>query len=313
MLQPDKNLQAKTKEYYDSGIIPEWLSFVYNDLATSTHFPFGAARELVVRAARKDRESRGLKAYDLGCGGGQLSVVLANLGFDVAALDFSATMLDEAKALIQKHNLTDRVSFRQSDFERDPLGLQTPDGSYAIAMGFIEYLADTDAFFAKAAHFLLPQGQLLVEFRNRAFNAVTGNRFTLADAETGALANSVDAFQEFCGSAAVTAKHYDEYSDAMAAAHRVSSDSRPPATQTLSEFFPVARRQHLLQEVRSSATANGFDVVDVYGLHPHPFVPGLESHQSWHFNQIAWQLQQYPKNPLVISTCSSLAVLFVRR
>ena len=309
--QQRPDLQSQTKEYYSSDIVPEWLQFVYNDLSTSTQFPFGHARDLVLRHALRDHPAPKGIAYDVGCGGGQLSLTLARHGFAVNALDFSPAMLEEAEKLAKRSGASKAVSFRQFDLIKDDASGFAGDGDLGIAMGFIEYIDDIGIFFDKAARMLKPGGRLLVEFRSRMFNAVTGNAFTLADAESETFAQVVQSFQAYSSSAILRREHYQELAEAYrAAAEALSKVAVPPAGTSLSKFFPTTRHQHLIEEVDSGAKRARFRRIDLYGLHPHPACPSFEGQQRWPFNQIAWQMQQFPRNPLVISTCSSLAALF---
>ncbi len=309
--QQRRDLQSETKAYYSSDIVSEWLNFVYSDLASSTQFPFGKARELVLRHALRDHPVAKGTAYDIGCGGGQLSLVLAGQGFAVHALDFSPAMLEQAKKLAGQHGVSSSIAFRQFDLMVDDASGFSGDGDIGIAMGFIEYLDDIGVFFSKSARMLKPGARLLVEFRSRMFNAVTGNAFMLADAESGALKQVVESFQGYCSSASVKAEHFQELALAYrAAAEAMSSATAPNEGAGLHKFFPTARHQHFIGEVDRAAERTGFRRIDLYGMHPHPVCPSFESSHAWQFNQIAWQMQQFPRNPLVISTCSSLAALF---
>jgi 2-polyprenyl-3-methyl-5-hydroxy-6-metoxy-1,4-benzoquinol methylase len=306
-----KDLQSQTQQYYSSGIVPEWLSFVYSDLSESTQFPFGKARELVLEQALKVHPIRGRVAYDIGCGGGQLSVMLARQGFQVRALDFSPAMLEQAQQLSEQRGVGSAVTFRQFDLVKDDATSFGSDGNLAIAMGFIEYLDDIGVFFDKSAHMLGPGGRLLVEFRSRMFNATTGNRFTLADAESNTLERVVESFQSYCGSAGIMVEHYIEVAEAYRlASEAIAKHPIAPKEGKLSEFFPTARHQHFIEEVDEAALKSGLRRIDLFGLHPHPVCPSLEIGQPWPFNQVAWALQQYSRNPLVVSTCSSMASLF---
>jgi 2-polyprenyl-3-methyl-5-hydroxy-6-metoxy-1,4-benzoquinol methylase len=309
--QQHRDLQSQTRDYYSSDIVPEWLNFVYNDLASSTQFPFGKARELVLRHALWDHPVAKGTAYDIGCGGGQLSVALAEQGFSVRALDFSPAMLGEAKKLADQRGASATISFRQFDLVKDDASGFPGDGDIGIAMGFIEYLDDIGVFFNKSARMLRSGGLLLVEFRSRMFNATTGNAFMLADAESGALNDVVENFQGYCSSAGATAEHYQELAGAYRAAAEAMSRTKPPSEGTsLRKFFPTARHQHFIGEVDRAADQVGLRRIELYGMHPHPVCPSFESGQAWSFNQIGWQMQQFPRNPLVISTCSSMAALF---
>ena len=68
----------------------------------------------------------GARVLDAGCGNGFLSIILAQMGWKVTALDQSQTAIERAKENAEKFGVTDRVDFCWSDTVRTPL----EEGSY---------------------------------------------------------------------------------------------------------------------------------------------------------------------------------------
>ncbi|MBL7480025.1 class I SAM-dependent methyltransferase [Legionella bononiensis] len=305
------SLQQTTYEYYSSSIVDEWLKYVYIDETDAGHFPFGAARRLVLSKAIERNNIKGQFALDVGCGGGQLSIELAKAGFNVEGIDFSDKMLAHAQKIINEEHLSNKVKFRQADF----LELKPSDfkhsANLAIAMGFIEYFNDENIFFQNVESFLVNKGYLIVEFRNRAFNIASANQFTIKEANNGELETLVNAFQDYLQGTEINQDTYLEYLDQMSQVNALlKADTSEFNTPILTKTFPTTRRQHILKDLVNTASQNGFKLVDTLGMHPHPFFPILEQRGTRAFNKIAWALQCIPWNPLVVLNCSSIVAVF---
>ena len=68
----------------------------------------------------------GARVLDAGCGNGFLSILLAQMGWQVTALDQSQTAIQKAKENAETFGVSDRIDFCWSDTVRTPL----PSGSY---------------------------------------------------------------------------------------------------------------------------------------------------------------------------------------
>jgi len=101
----------------------------------------------------------GLKACDLGCGGGQNSVAMAKAKAIVTGVDFSELQLDEARKLAKRKKV--EVDFIASDvtsmpmFENDSYDLAFT----ACAFAFVKKLDDA---FAEAYRIVKPGGRFVV-------------------------------------------------------------------------------------------------------------------------------------------------------
>jgi 2-polyprenyl-3-methyl-5-hydroxy-6-metoxy-1,4-benzoquinol methylase len=91
----------------------------------------------------------GKSILDIGCGSGVYSVDFARRGARrVVGIDFSAKMLEIARAEAQRFNVQDRCQFVQGDF-RDTEFSERFDIS--IAMGVFDYLAEPEPFIQRMA------------------------------------------------------------------------------------------------------------------------------------------------------------------
>jgi SAM-dependent methyltransferase len=113
-------------------------------------------------------EVRGLPpatALDLGCGEGADAVWLAEQGWDVVAVDVSATALSRAAQAAEARGLADRIEWRSCD-----LGAEFPEGQYDLV---------------NAAYLLSPVALPRVEILRSAARAVRPGGVVLILSHTG--------------------------------------------------------------------------------------------------------------------------------
>ena len=109
---------------------------------------------------------------DAGCGSGTKSFELARRGYRVRAMDFSAAILEQARAAAAKQGYSERISFEQSDLT----ALSIPSGSVqrAVCWGVLMHVPDIGAAVAELARVIAPGGTLVVSEGNmRSLQAVT--------------------------------------------------------------------------------------------------------------------------------------------
>jgi 2-polyprenyl-3-methyl-5-hydroxy-6-metoxy-1,4-benzoquinol methylase len=70
------------------------------------------------------------RALDIACGKGRNSLYLAELGFEVAAMDISTVALDEARTRAQSKQL--RIDWRQTDLEV----VQLEEAAFELVVNF---------------------------------------------------------------------------------------------------------------------------------------------------------------------------------
>lgn len=298
-------LQRTTREYYGSETIDEWLQHVYPSERAS-HFPFGHARALVVKAVVERYGLRPDVAYDIGCGGGQLAVMLAAWSRRVRAVDLSSSMLAHAARTVAAAGMTERVTLIERDFLSEGVHSGEPLGDFAIAMGFLEYCPDPTVFFTRLRGAVASGAIAVVEFRNRLFNASTANGFTLRELDAGTLRSLIEEMGEAWEARRPTRGDIEEYVRLLAGAPLPDAEASPSGVAP----FPVDRRQHTFREVGALGQAAGLDLLEILALHPHPFAPILEGRSPATYNALSWALQQAPRNPIVLMTSSSAAAVF---
>jgi SAM-dependent methyltransferase len=100
---------------------------------------------------------------DYGCGPGRLSVLLAESGFKIRAVDTSPGMIAEAQTL-QPREVS--IDFETIESSIEALPPNTYDG--IVCSSVIEYIADADRLLAEFRAALRASGSLIISFANRA-------------------------------------------------------------------------------------------------------------------------------------------------
>lgn len=97
------------------------------------------------------------RVLELGCGTGKNTTLLAQLGKEVQALDFSEGMLERARTRVQAPNVT----FTVADLTQ-PWPCRDKSFNLIVANLVLEHLADLGSIFAEARRCIVPGGQLFI-------------------------------------------------------------------------------------------------------------------------------------------------------
>jgi 2-polyprenyl-6-hydroxyphenyl methylase/3-demethylubiquinone-9 3-methyltransferase len=108
-------------------------------------------------------EPVGLRALDIGCGGGFLAEEFARLGCRVVGVDPSSVSIDTARGHARDNCLD--IDYRVGTGERLPV----PDGGFDLAYccDVLEHVSDLDAVLSETARALRPEGVFLFDTINR--------------------------------------------------------------------------------------------------------------------------------------------------
>lgn len=126
---------------------------------------------------------------DVGCGTGQLTIEIANLGVDAVGIDFAPEMIE-----ICHKNSTDTKS--TANFSCTSIfNYEIVASSFDLvsAQGFIEYISESElnSFIEIVRHILRKNGVVVVGSRNRLFNLVSLNEYTQLETELGTIPHLV--------------------------------------------------------------------------------------------------------------------------
>ena len=125
------------------------------------NWDFGtASSELVALFAVNGLPQKGMRALDIGCGGGWESIFLAQCGFDVTGVDFSSNAIQLAKKRAEDAKV--QVDFKQGNALALPVEDESVD--FANDRGCLHVIPEEDRprYVKEVLRVLKPGGQLLL-------------------------------------------------------------------------------------------------------------------------------------------------------
>jgi 2-polyprenyl-6-hydroxyphenyl methylase/3-demethylubiquinone-9 3-methyltransferase len=121
-------------------------------------------------SATRAKPLAGLRALDIGCGGGLATMPLARLGADALGVDASAEAVGAARAYAERAGLPAR--FEATDAESLVTRGERPF-DLVIALEIVEHVADVGSFLAAAGALVRPGGLIVLSSINRTPKART--------------------------------------------------------------------------------------------------------------------------------------------
>jgi 2-polyprenyl-3-methyl-5-hydroxy-6-metoxy-1,4-benzoquinol methylase len=309
-----------TRRYF-SERAPEWLAKAYDKGALPRNYPIGTHRvRIAIDSIIKRIGSTEGQILDLGCGGGDLCVQAASLGFSAVGVDIAESMIKEAQKKVG--TLPQEVQARLQFIIGNVLDHPLPSGTFhaVTALGLLEYFPEDRLFFERVYALLRSGGVLVVECRNRLFNMNSLNEYTRKEVEDGFACNLLaeigaldaedgflDLLTEFMQKLKATIPSMEE-----ALAIDAAKQEEDRAAEIQGNFFAQPRRQHTPHELWQVARSVGFDDADFFGVHPHPLPPRLEPIAPRFYNQLASVFQVFETTSVSLVWSSSLIGVFGR-
>ncbi|HEX6162995.1 MAG TPA: class I SAM-dependent methyltransferase [Vicinamibacterales bacterium] len=289
----------------------EYLAYAYPE--SSAVYPGGQRRTAAAAAAIHAEFGRApQRAVDLGSGAGDLCFLLAAGGASVIGVDFADTMIASARGRLQQlpPEIQGRVSFACVDVFENAI----PDASVdaVAALGVIETEPGDARLFAEASRLLQPGGVFAVSCRNRLFNAVSANRHTRRELQSGGLDQLLAEAERHLArsSAASTGPAIAEFIaklQTVSASGGSAMAAPPPAPVSIGET-----RQHTPDGLAQSARAHGFTGGTFIGVHPHPLPPVLEALAPELYNRLAGAAEAFEREPLGLLWSSAFVAAFTK-
>lgn len=282
----------------------KWSDWAYDPNSTFELYPTGKPR---IASIRREMErfyfGRKLQLLDAGCGSGDVALALETDGHSVFGVDFAPAMIAECHrryGAVYPDRTDGESRFRVGDIER----LEFSDASFDIvyAVGLLEYLEQDGPFLAEVRRVLVPGGLLLVECKNRLFNAVSANRFTLEEAGSGALGRLISELSAVARYSPRPSSDIPQILTANAPALASIRQSLETARkeQIAGKQFPpnIVRRSFTPAQFEGLLEGYGFRMQHVVYYHMHWLPPVFEQVFPQFYNAMSSQLDCLGETPV---------------
>lgn len=295
------------RDYFDRHA-HAWVEAAY---VGDVRFPVGSERVRLAIEGVAPAMSQGARLVDLGCGGGQLCVHAASLGWRTVGVDVAPAMIEEARAAAGDLEIDWLVA------PYDESGL--PDGEFdaVTALGLIEYLDEDDGLFAEAARLLRPGGRFAVSCRNRLYNLLSANEYTDAEYAQEAPRLLAELREHLAATRAdelyALGQSLQDAADELGAAAEADRSVPPPELHDHVRAYKSGRRQHTPRDLDPVAQRHGLGAVETLALHPHPLPPALEPLAPRLYNRlaVAWQ-RPLERSPAGLAYSTAFVAVFER-
>lgn len=301
------NKKKDVKNYFKNNA-NAWISDQYDKQDYS--YPVSQNRiRITLDILKKYFKNSNIKVLNIGCGNGRLEIELAKLGHKVTSLDVSGEMISFAKKEAVKHNVLSKIEFIEDDIEKVCFDRKF---DVIIALGVYEYLDNGEAFFLKVKNLLHPNGVSIMDFRNRLFNMTSLSSYTIKEIQNGTAINLIKEIEELYHSIPIE-KSLKFINRLEITSNDVRGDESREATKYEKIKFKgsLDGTQQTLREVKELADKNGLKVDDIYGIHPHLFVPSLNRLLPPNvFNKLSDSLIPFEKLPISLIWSSKFMGVF---
>jgi 2-polyprenyl-3-methyl-5-hydroxy-6-metoxy-1,4-benzoquinol methylase len=270
----------EVKDFFEKNA-QSWVLNGYND--DGYNYPTALSR-LNILTKILATKGTSLKIADLGCGGGQVSLALAELGHQVTGIDESKNMIELSTKLKStgSKEVQERVQFKNASILEN--GEEASKYDVCIAMGVIGYFAKDEDLFNEVKRLLKPGGLFLVSCRNQLFNMQSISFRTINEIKNGNAQNlveeilslynpvpptSCDAFIKNLKDVAKDLPDHSSFKDQemKAPAEKLKGDK---------DYKPFYEpRQHTPTKISTTAKNCGFSTKSFHGVHPHLIDPNL--------------------------------------
>ena len=232
---------------------------------------------------------------DVGCGTGELVCQIAQRGVEATGVDYAPEMIALASNKAQDERIARTRFVCCSIFD---FTIQRESYDLISANGFIEYISQQDllTLFDLVGKALTPGGSFVVGSRNRLFNLVSMNDFSLQDTESG----NIDLLIR-------EAVEWARAKDIVRVASAECAPLQVPGTEHAKTGIDVTTRyQYSPFQLISLLQDRGLRAVEVYPVHIHGVTPAFaDEHLAIH-TSIATLLQAYARhNTQLLSQASS--------
>ena len=283
----------------------EWVSGAYE--RSDYTYPVGLQRLRVLRKIMSKYDLKGKYCLDIGCGGGDISLFLAQEGAVVDGIDMTDNMLKianerkaslstttQANVNIYKENITnlsERITANKYD--------------YIIAFGLIGYIDSDRKFLEIVSNLAHENTHLIISCRNRLFNMSSITSNTVNEIENGSairLIKEIDGYYKNPLPGEKTQEFIKKMEAGLQNINSIVEDWQSEYKYKNDEFMGVNRiqpRSSTPVEINEEAGNFGFKSVGMYGIHPHLFLPRMNKmFPPAVFNILSDALTAYEDEPI---------------
>lgn len=157
MIMSEKNLIAENRNYWSKRAATYSLDIREEELGGALHHIWLETIDTIISSHFCEKPRGSISVLDIGTGPGFFSVILAEAGYKVTAIDFSPSMLDEAK--MNAGVLVNKITFHEMNAEE----LRFNDASFdvIITRNLTWNLPHPDTAYTEWHRVLKPRGLLL--------------------------------------------------------------------------------------------------------------------------------------------------------
>lgn len=272
------------KKYFEENS-EFWIKDAYTDSGYS--YPVGYNRLRILNKIIQDHFSEGKNLLDIGCGGGDVAIIMAQKGFNVVGLDMSEAMIEIAQKRKEQlpSEIADRLTFKQMNFDEIVTTIKEDSVDIIVAFGFIGYLSNDEIFFETCNKILKDRGKLIISCRNRLFNMQSISDYTTNEILNNDAIKLISEIDELYCDEIPKENTLDFIKRLKETINAIQLDEIEKSFTTESSelktieiaTFSIEARQHIPSEIKKIAYNFGFESKRVYGVHPHLILPKLNS------------------------------------
>jgi 2-polyprenyl-3-methyl-5-hydroxy-6-metoxy-1,4-benzoquinol methylase len=290
--------QKQTRQYFQS-VADDWQNQSVN--LDGTYSVIDGRNSVVLEAVdAADTVSRFL---DVGCGTGQLVI-------DVAKRDIEAEGIDFADEMIIKCEENKKAAGVSANFIKGSFfDVALNENSYDVisAQGLIEYLSPEEmtALFNRCFKLLRAKGSLVVGSRNRLFNAVSLNEYTLLEADFGTLDVLIRE-----SVALQTSTSQEEAFEALRQFERIDPQ---PKVHPITRIAVDTRYQYTPADLIYRLRGCQFKPKTIFPVNYHGLSPSIKEDQPELFSQLAQNVASFGVRDQRLVPFSSTFVLELQK
>ena len=282
-----------------------WVLNGYND--DGYNYPTALHRSRIIKKILKSKKKK-LKIVDLGCGAGNVTIMLAKLGHKIIGIDESKSMIEMAEkeksklSKIVKKNIT----FINESITNNTL--QEEEFDVCISMGVIGYLEKDEILFQIAKKLLNNKGLFILSCRNRLFNMQSLTFRTINEINNKNAEELINELLELYD--AIPTKNVNQMvkklkDNISELSDDISFDDdqkkSPHAIKGKDNSYKpfYEPRQHTPKQIDRLSKEIGFEPSSFFGVHPHLLDPNLNKLLPPKlFNQLSSCLEAFEDLPI---------------